>query len=74
MTRTSTNRHLAIVVNGEAVSVTPAPLAEVLETLGYNLACAAVAVNDTIVFRRDLPRTTVCDGDCVEVLAPMSGG
>jgi thiamine biosynthesis protein ThiS len=70
----STDSQLTIVLNGESVTVAPKPLDALLEALGYDLAYAAVAVNDTVVFRRDLSRTVVRDGDCVEVLAPMAGG
>lgn len=65
---------LSIVVNGQVVEAPPGSLRSVLEALGFDLRHAAVAVNETIVFRHDLDGFTPADGDRVEVVAPMEGG
>ncbi len=72
---TEARRHsLNIVVNGQAVEAPPGSLRSVLETLGFDLRHAAVAVNETIVPRYDLDGYAPADGDRVEVVAPMEGG
>ncbi|KAA3623799.1 MAG: sulfur carrier protein ThiS [Proteobacteria bacterium] len=65
---------LVITINGEVAEIAAVPLAEVLASMGFDFEHAAVAVNEEIVFRRDLPAYRLREGDRVEVVAPMSGG
>ncbi len=74
MSTESCTQSLNIVVNGRPVEAPPGSLRSVLETLGFDLRHAAVAVNETIVSRRDLDGYAPADGDRVEVVAPMEGG
>ena len=71
---TTAERRLAIVVNGESVTVGAASLEAALVALGYDLTWAAVALNEEIVRRDDLAGTSLSNGDRIEVLSPMSGG
>ncbi len=63
-----------VIVNGQSARVEAGSLGTVLRMLGHDLTHAAVALNEEVVFRRDLETTTVAAGDRIEVLSPMSGG
>lgn len=65
---------MKIIVNGDVRSVTAASLADALEELGYDGAVVATALNEEFVAAAARVETRLCDGDRLEVLAPMQGG
>jgi len=65
---------MKILVNGAWRETQRAALAEVLEELGYGGSVVSTAVNGEFVAAALRARTTLTDGDRVEVLAPMQGG
>jgi sulfur carrier protein len=65
---------MKILVNGVWRETAAAQLAAVLEELGYGESVVATAVNDEFVAAPIRAGTRLCDGDRVEVLAPMQGG
>jgi thiamine biosynthesis protein ThiS len=65
---------VCIVVNGQPGKVPVASLPAQLESLGYDLRFAAVAVNETVVPRHTLSDRVLHEGDRVEIVNPMQGG
>ncbi|WP_266978751.1 sulfur carrier protein ThiS [Streptomyces melanogenes] len=62
-------------VNGEARDLAPGTTLDVLvATLTPAPSGVAAAVNETVVPRGAWPRTTLGDGDRVEVLTAVQGG
>jgi sulfur carrier protein len=65
---------MRILVNGAWREIAGAELATVLEELGYGERVVATAVNGEFVAASARSRTTLAEGDRVEVLSPMQGG
>jgi len=61
-------------VNGAWHEVRAPQLAQALEDLGYGDSVVSTAVNGEFVAVQARARTCLCEGDRVEVLAPMQGG
>jgi sulfur carrier protein len=65
---------MKIQVNGAWREVSAARLAAALEDLGYGESVVTTAVNGEFVAVQAREQILLCDGDSVEVLAPMQGG
>jgi sulfur carrier protein len=65
---------MKILVNGSWRETSVAPLAAVLEELGYGGSIVSTAVNGEFVAVDARARTALAEGDRLEVLAPMQGG
>ena len=65
---------MTIRLNGATHELTAKTVDELLTDLGYDSRFVAVAVNKNCVRRSAFGATPLCDGDEVEVLAPMAGG
>jgi sulfur carrier protein len=65
---------MKILLNGAWREVSAAQLAAALEDLGYGASVVTTAVNGEFVAVHARENTLLCDGDRVEVLAPMQGG
>ena len=65
---------MRILVNGVWRETAGPALAAMLEELGYGGRMVATAVNGEFVAAEERTRTTLADGDRLEVLAPMQGG
>ncbi|MEM7379100.1 MAG: sulfur carrier protein ThiS [Pseudomonadota bacterium] len=65
---------MRIDVNGELHEVAADHLDAALAELGYTDTAVATAVNGDFVAAGDRAACQLCDGDRVEVLAPMQGG
>jgi len=65
---------MKILVNGDWRDVSTNVLATALQELGYREGAFATAVNGTVVPAAARARAVICEGDRVEVLAPMQGG
>jgi sulfur carrier protein len=65
---------MKIQVNGAWREVSAAQLAAALEDLGYGASVVTTAVNGEFVAVQAREKIVLCDGDRVEVLAPMQGG
>ena len=65
---------MRIIVNGDQREIAPGSLAVALDALGYGGKKIATAVNGRFVAAVQRPRVELCDGDKVEVVAPMQGG
>ena len=65
---------MKILVNGAWRDTQSAELVRALEELGYGHAVVSTAVNGEFIAAALRARTTLADGDRVEVLAPMQGG
>ena len=65
----------AVVVNGEFAPLV-ANVIELLEGVGVDPQArgVAVAVNGTVVPRRDWAQRTLADGDQIEIVKPFAGG
>ncbi len=65
-----------IVVNGEAAALTAETVVELLQSAGVDPQArgVAVAVNGTVVPRRDWARQVLADGDRIEIVRPFAGG
>jgi sulfur carrier protein len=70
------SRTIEIEVNGEAMPVGVATLAEQVQgqTLPAKGKGIAVALNDAVVPRARWPETTLKPGDRVEIVRPIVGG
>ena len=65
---------MKIFLNDDVHEVSPGTLAAALDSLGYGGRKIATAVNGRFVAAAARPRTTVVEGDRIEVVAPMQGG
>jgi sulfur carrier protein len=65
---------MRIIVNGAWREIRGTELATVLAELGYAEAVVATAVNGDFVAAKERPRTSLAEGDRLEVLTPMQGG
>jgi sulfur carrier protein len=65
---------MKIQVNGAWREVSAAQLAAALADLGYGQSVVTTAVNGEFVAGHAREETVLCDGDRLEVLAPMQGG
>ena len=65
---------MKLLVNGEDWSGTADTLASLLETLEYEGAWLATAVNGELVPRADRPTHVLNGRDRIEILSPMQGG
>ncbi len=65
---------MKIQVNGAWREVSAAQLAAALADLGYAGSVVTTAVNGEFVAAHAREQVTLCDGDRLEVLAPMQGG
>ncbi len=65
-----------ILVNGEPAPLSAANLIELLQGSGVDPRArgVAVAVNATVVPRRDWAQRSLADGDRVEIVKPFAGG
>jgi len=65
-----------VVVNGEPAPLTAGTVVELLERRGVDPAARglAVAVNGTVVPRRDWALQALADGDRIEIVKPFAGG
>jgi len=65
-----------IVVNGETATLTAANVVELLQTAGVDPQArgVAVAVNGTVVPRRDWAQRRLAAGDQIEIVKPFAGG
>lgn len=65
---------MKIIVNAETRNVASKTLAAALIELGFNSPAIATARNGQFVPREAREKTTLEDGDRLEILAPMQGG
>lgn len=65
---------MTIVLNGEVVTTTAATLAALLAEIELDEAVVATALNGEFVASDEREDTALCEGDRIEVLAPMQGG
>jgi sulfur carrier protein len=65
---------MRIELNGETREVSAERLDAALDELGYAGATVATALNGAFVPRAARARTTLREGDRVEVVAPLQGG
>jgi sulfur carrier protein len=65
---------MKLLLNGEAVEVEAATLADLLERTGFGGAKVATAVNGSFVAAPARADHALAQDDRVEVLAPMQGG
>ena len=65
---------MKLFLNGECVEVRAANLAALLDERGLGDSTVATAVNESFVAAADRAALELCDGDRVEVVAPMQGG
>lgn len=63
-----------IQLNGEACQTEAKNLETLLEQFDYGDAVVATAVNGEFVAEAQRNAVKICDGDAVEILAPMQGG
>lgn len=75
---TATDTTIEIVVNGEEHTVATAyPLTDLLEDMEIDpetTSGVAVAINESVIRRQDWERTTLSEGDTVEVIQAQQGG
>jgi len=65
---------MRILLNGAWREIAGVALATALEELGYGERVVATAVNGEFVAASARARTTLAEGDRVEILAPTQGG
>lgn len=65
---------MRIMVNGDAREVTAETLEAIMEELGYRGSVVATAVNGWFIAASARAARILCDGDRLEVVAPMQGG
>ena len=65
---------MRILVNGAWRETQRVELAGALEELGYGGSVVSTAVNGEFIAASLRARTTLAEGDRIEVLAPMQGG
>ena len=62
-------------MNGERIATEASTLQNLLLTRGYQLESAfACAINSTFVPRPQWPRRLLADGDCIDIVTPITGG
>ena len=66
----------SIIVNGETAPLTAANVVELLQDAGVDPQArgVAVAVNGTVVPRRDWAQRRLAAGDLIEIVKPFAGG
>ena len=66
----------SIIVNGETARLTASNVVELLQDAGVDPQArgVAVAVNGTVVPRRDWEQRRLAAGDLVEIVKPFAGG
>lgn len=67
---------MQLLLNGETREVAVGRLSELLQHLQIDTAAqgVAVAVNMAVVPRAEWESFTLCDGDQIDIIAPMQGG
>ncbi|WP_083100162.1 sulfur carrier protein ThiS [Pseudophaeobacter leonis] len=65
---------MKIQINAETHDIQSTTLDEALTELGMTSLALATAVNGTFVSRAKRKTFALCDGDRIDVLAPMQGG
>jgi sulfur carrier protein len=65
---------MRIQVNGKALDVAAATLGALLRELDYEDGAIATALNQNFVRKADRGKTTLREGDAVEILVPRQGG
>ncbi len=65
---------VAISVNGNRLETASADIASLLSELGYAGAHVATAVNGQFVSEKSRAKTTVANGDAVEIVSARQGG
>lgn len=65
---------MKLMINGESREVDVDTLADLLELLGHPPASVATALNQEFVPRQLRVSTPLKGDDCIEIIAPMSGG
>lgn len=65
---------MQIIVNGAVHEVSALTVATVLHELGYGSATVATALNGEFVAATARSSAALCEGDRLEILAPMQGG
>ncbi|HZM07011.1 MAG TPA: sulfur carrier protein ThiS [Methylocella sp.] len=65
---------MQIHVNGKALEVAAATLAALLLELEYEEGAVATALNQNFVRKSDRGKTSLKEGDAVEILTPRQGG
>ena len=62
-------------LNGERLNVEAATLQTLLLARGYELETAfACAINNTFVPRPQWPQRSLENGDCIDIVTPITGG
>ncbi len=62
-------------INGERMAITATTLQALLLERGYALESAfACAINNTFVPRQQWPACTLEQGDCIDIVTPITGG
>ena len=65
---------MRIHVNGKALDVAAATLGALLRELDYEDGAVATALNQNFVRKTDRSKTSLKEGDAVEILVPRQGG
>jgi sulfur carrier protein len=65
---------VVLIVNGEERDVSAGTVPDLLAELGYEGSFYAVAVNRSVVPRRQWPARRLEDGDRIEIVTPRQGG
>ena len=65
---------MRIIVNGERLETTAKTMADLLLELGYEDMPVATARNMNVVRKGERDKTTLAEGDKIEILVPMQGG
>lgn len=65
---------MMISVNGARREVAATTIAAALDELGYTGALVATALNGDFVARDARGATPLCEGDRLEIVAPLQGG
>ncbi|HWK00042.1 MAG TPA: sulfur carrier protein ThiS [Xanthobacteraceae bacterium] len=63
-----------LIVNGEAKRAKAQSVRQLLAELAYEGSFFAVAINQTVVPRRDWDQSVLKDGDKIEIVSPRQGG
>jgi len=61
-------------VNGQPLEAEAETLAGLLAELGYRGCWYATALNSAFVPRAEREKTSLSEGDSIEILTPMAGG